>query len=34
MVKKQAGHSKLDTTLSYIHDDEAAFKREFRQAWE
>lgn len=34
MVKKQAGHSKLDTTLSYIHDDEAAFKREFDKAWE
>jgi integrase/recombinase XerD len=33
MVKRQAGHSKLDTTLSYVHDDDEAFKREFNKAW-
>ncbi|MFB6253312.1 MAG: tyrosine-type recombinase/integrase [Halobacteriaceae archaeon] len=34
LVKRQAGHSKYETTLSYVHEDDEAFKRELNKAWE
>lgn len=34
MVKRQAGHSKIETTLSYVHDDDDAFHRALNAAWE
>lgn len=34
LVRRQAGHSQLSTTLSYVHDDDEAFRRELQKAWE
>ena len=34
LVSRQAGHSQLSTTLSYVHDDDEAFRRELQNAWE
>lgn len=33
-LKKQLGHSKLETTMQYVHDDEQARRRAFQKAWE
>lgn len=33
LVRRQAGHSQLSTTLSYVHDDDDAFRRELQNAW-
>ncbi len=33
-VKRQAGHSKLETTLSYVQDDDDEFQRRLKQSWE
>ena len=33
-IRKQLGHSKLDTTMKYVHDDPQARMREFNQVWE
>lgn len=34
LVQRQAGHSKIETTLSYVHDDDEEFRRRFRMAWD
>lgn len=33
-LKQQMGHSKLETTMRYVHEDEQARKRAFQRAWE
>ena len=33
-TQKQAGHSKIETTLDYVHDDEEAFRREIQSVWQ
>jgi len=33
-VQRQAGHSKIETTLDYVHDDEEAFRREIQSVWQ
>jgi len=33
-IQRQAGHSKIETTLDYVHDDEEAFRREIQSVWQ
>lgn len=32
-ISTQLGHSKIETTMKYVHDDRGARKRAFEQAW-
>ncbi len=33
-IQKQAGHAKIDTTMTYVHENEEARRQAFNSAWE